>query len=123
MSKTPFKLKSGNSPLFKSMGSSPIKQQHRLHSETTEHGEKGDFIPIYRNFLRSAANRLGEKLGFKTGGDAPNYAGWDTAKYDAYKKWTRKPKGWREKEKGKRPRSKWFGKDSLWRYHVKPWKL
>ena len=33
MAKTPFKLKSGNSPLFKQMGSSPVKQKGKTYEE------------------------------------------------------------------------------------------
>ena len=57
----PFKLRSGNSPLFKNVGSSPVKEQDPSHAETVGVPPKsGDGKPVARDGVHES-NKVSEK--------------------------------------------------------------
>ena len=56
MSKSAFKLRSGNTTPFKQMGSSPLKQDTKMHTGTTIFGKT---IPEIKDFARKVFKRSG----------------------------------------------------------------
>tara|TARA_R110002020_G_scaffold357649_1_gene570003 strand:+ start:114 stop:446 length:333 start_codon:yes stop_codon:yes gene_type:complete len=78
MAKTPFKMKSGNSPLYKNLGSSPVKQEKTL----TARGKTIDLSKKSDKEVDEVANRQVDKI--KKKGDT--YMGVDAKEMDKEEK-------------------------------------